>query len=81
MNRDDFGKKIVILKEYVLKDVACYEYTCSRCGQVEHLPQVIAKTFNFLAPKNWCCVAQNNDRTYYCPVCGVAIGIGVHHRD
>jgi len=69
-------KRIVTKKEYVLEDVACYHYPCGRCGAVEFLLQVIAKTFGFLAPKDWFCVAVNDERGYYCPKCGREIGIG-----
>ena len=69
-------KKLVTKKEYTLRDVACYRYPCGRCQEVEFLPQVIAKTFNKLAPKDWFCVAVNDEKSYYCPKCAREIGIG-----
>jgi len=70
------NKKLVIEKEYILKDVACYQYPCGRCGKVEFTPQLIAKTFDVLAPPGWCCVAQDDSRDYYCRDCSMEIGIG-----
>ena len=69
-------KKIVTKKEFTLKDVDCYHYPCGRCGAVEFMPQIIAKTFGFLAPKDWFCVAVNDEKGYYCPSCAREIGIG-----
>lgn len=69
------NKKIVIKKQYILTDVACYSYSCGKCGKVEFLPQIIAKTFNILAPAGWCCVSQDDDRRYYCQACSEELGI------
>jgi hypothetical protein len=70
-------KKLVMESEYVLKNVACYAYNCGACPAREVIPQLIAKTFNKLAPEGWCCVAQDDKRTYYCRHCSKVIGIGV----
>ena len=69
-------KKFVIKKEFLLKDVACYKYTCGRCGKTEVTPQIIVKTFNLLAPEDWFCVAVNDEFSYYCESCAREIGIG-----
>lgn len=74
MNDD---KKLVIEKEYTLHEVACYRYPCGRCGKAEVIPQLIAKTFDKLAPKGWCCVTQDDRRGYYCHDCSLEIGIGI----
>jgi len=70
------NKQLVIEKSFILNDVACYQYPCGRCGKTSLTPQLIAKTFNVLAPPDWCCVAQNDERTYYCKECSLEIGIG-----
>lgn len=69
-------KRLVTKNEYTLKDFACYRYDCGRCDAREYLPQVIVTAFAFLAPKNWFCVAVNDERNYYCPKCAKEIGIG-----
>ena len=71
------SKEIVIREAFTLTDVACYKYVCGRCGTYEVMPQLVVKTFAILAPKEWCCVAQDESRMYFCSRCAREIGISV----
>jgi len=70
-------KNLVVRKEFTLKNAVCYRYPCSKCGKVSFLPQLVVKAFDLPAPKNWACVAINDDREYYCEKCASEIGIGI----
>ena len=63
-------KKLVIKESYVLNNIACYQYTCGRCGAAEAVPQIIVKTFNNLAPCGMVlCGSRRIQRVLLSPVC------------